>query len=145
MGPTLQRIEQRIRCFLGDHELFRELVPADPDTEQPARIRLRCLHCPKVTPGWEQGRKAYAVRPGCGRVLDVPAQPAQTPAPAPVESPAAPAPVELPAAPVAQAVVKRPARKRRRHVKRPTAVRAAAVAGGRRIVNFPLARGSRSR
>lgn len=48
-----------IRCRFGHHELITVQVPADPDTDRPAAIRLRCLHCPHVTPGWEQGRPAY--------------------------------------------------------------------------------------
>lgn len=53
MGPTLRRLEARIRCFVGDHELVTDVV------HDPTRIRLKCLHCPMVTPGWEQGRPAY--------------------------------------------------------------------------------------
>lgn len=64
MGPTLRRLEARIRCFLGDHELVTDVVPAKPADEdgqggEPARLRLRCLFCPFTTPGWEQGPAAY--------------------------------------------------------------------------------------
>lgn len=63
MGPRLRRIESRIRCFLGDHELVTDVVPAKPadngQDAEPARIRLRCLHCSHATPGWEQGSPAY--------------------------------------------------------------------------------------
>lgn len=57
------RLATWVRCRLRRHELITDLVPAKPaDDEQagePARIRLRCLHCPHVTPGWEQAPAAY--------------------------------------------------------------------------------------
>lgn len=59
MGPMLRRIESRIRCLLGDHELVTDTVPANPDEGTKARLRLRCLWCHQVTPGWEQGSPAY--------------------------------------------------------------------------------------
>lgn len=63
MGPKLRRVESRIRCLLGDHELVTDLVPAKPATDgqdaEKARIRLRCLWCSHVTPGWEQDVPAY--------------------------------------------------------------------------------------
>lgn len=57
------RVETRIRCLLGDHELVTDLVEPKPETEtEPAVgaiVRLRCLHCLTTTPGWELSRPAY--------------------------------------------------------------------------------------
>ena len=59
MRQTIRRLETTIRCWFGAHELVRDLVDADPKTEAPAKIRLKCLNCRKVTPGWDQGARGY--------------------------------------------------------------------------------------
>lgn len=62
MGPTWRRLEPRLRCLLGRHEFVTDILPADPGdgaSGRPARLRLRCLWCQTVTPGWDQGWPAY--------------------------------------------------------------------------------------
>jgi hypothetical protein len=75
MGPNARRWGTRLRCLFGDHELVTDLVPAKPGEDgqagDPARIRLRCLWCPAVTPGWEQGQPAYT-RKHDGKNLSLP-------------------------------------------------------------------------
>ena len=60
MEATLRQLLRRpAKCLVGLHELIADVVDADPGLERPARLRLRCLHCDKVTKGWEQGTPAY--------------------------------------------------------------------------------------
>ena len=63
MRPTWRRINARIRCLFGRHELVTDVVPVKPAGDghdgEPARLRLRCLFCAFVSPGWEQGKKGY--------------------------------------------------------------------------------------
>lgn len=134
MGPKLRRLEDRIRCLFRLHELVLDVVPAKPaegDREaESARLRLRCLHCSHVTPGWEQGQPAY-VRKHDGKDLSLP-----NPRLATVQ--AIPEPVPDP-------VQAQPARKKRTRRKPTVDLPIAAAGGGRRVVNFGLARQRRMR
>lgn len=67
MGQILRRLETRIRCLLGHHELVANALEANGKLKAPARLRLRCLHCRAVTPGWDTEPDRTQERPGYRR------------------------------------------------------------------------------
>jgi hypothetical protein len=50
----------RLACWLGAHEGVIARAPASSTSS--GTLRLACLHCGRVSPGWEIPRPRYAPR-----------------------------------------------------------------------------------